>query len=629
MKKVTKAILFILVPIWISAQPIDTSFNNTISNDGFDQGIALKKKGDWEGALKAWHSAHFELEKLENVDPRIGIAFIELAAKKKAAGYYKTATELYLWGFSKKPPEQLQKILKEEVNRILPMLDEKEREVWQKAVKRNRPDIYQFIQLFWLEKDSRPSTHENERLLEHWQRIIYARENFTKNRNSVYDCDPRGTIYVKYGEADKIYDGILGLSSASKLELVRRVYSPRRRMLIKSIDPNPEYELWRYYNIGTEEPSVFLFANRFGTGSFGLVEGIESLIPREQNLIFQIMYYAELSLYDEFFRERYFKLERIWDDELINPVAKERILGSILKANKGDDKLNPNYQYANIDHSDYEDLFGKIKITTNNIRLLNKDNQPRLAILSHSLPTFKPRKVSARSKETKEIPDYQIKNTLIIRDKTLLEHKRIENVALKGIGNFSIFMVDHLLSNNHYSVTSEAIGSFIDSTDQGELLPGGQKRLHAIGKTFFKGKKPLSNNPNSLEVSDWVLGVNFPSDKYESHMPFPLLPADQVSRSDPLQVYCEIYHLQKDARGSTFYTIEFGITKLDKKGRLDKKAEKVSIVNNFETKEQIRKEHFSVDLSKLKPGLYEFFGKVTDKVSGQEKIRKKKITILE
>jgi len=69
-------------------------------------------------------------------------------------------------------------------------------------------------------------------------------------------------------------------------------------------------------------------------------------------------------------------------------------------------------------------------------------------------------------------------------------------------------------------------------------------------------------------------------------------------------------------------------SKLDKKGRLDKKAEKVSVVYNFDIPDQTRKEHISIDLKKLKPGLYEFFGKVTDKVSGQEKIRKENITII-
>ena len=118
------------------------------------------------------------------------------------------------------------------------------------------------------------------------------------------------------------------------------------------------------------------------------------------------------------------------------------------------------------------------------------------------------------------------------------------------------------------------------------------------------------------------MGVKLPSENYND-LPFPLVPAQKVSKRDPLQVYCEIYHLRKDAGGTAHYSLEFGIIKLDKKGRLDKKAKKVSVVYNFDIPDQTRKEHIGIDITELKPGLYEFFGKVTDKVSGQEKTRKK------
>ena len=109
-------------------------------------------------------------------------------------------------------------------------------------------------------------------------------------------------------------------------------------MNIKSEDRNPEYEVWSYYELGTKEPSVFLFANRYGSGSFGLVEGVESLLPKRQ-LIYQIMYYADLSMFGDYFMDRYLELGFLWDRELFVQLKSNFI------SNKFKDKQNPTYKY--------------------------------------------------------------------------------------------------------------------------------------------------------------------------------------------------------------------------------------------------------------------------------------------
>lgn len=630
--KIFFAIIF--TTILTILQPASLSSSPDIQKDYYTSGLDLKLNGDWQGALKTWWDAYIRLDNQNTNDPRIGIAFIELVSEMKAEEYYSNASDIYLWGLSKLPPSEFRKDFEEEVKRILPLLDEKERSVWRKALDEQEEKICQFIKLFWLEKDSRPSTTGNERLIEHWQRIAYARKNFKKNKQGVYDCDARGTIYVKYGEPDRKQKGRLGSSSAGELELMRWIRSPRVRSAIKFDDLTPEYELWQYQYLGSEKPNSFLFANRHGSGNFELVEGIESLIPNRQPIL-QIMYYAELSLFDPIYRDRYFELENIWTKMQIAQRRGEittsfmSLLDGKYNEHRSFDRLNPGYRFANADRSNYEALFDKIDMKIHDIRLLDQNNQPVLAIISFSYPEFKTKNVTEESNVLVDIPSYELINTLIMRDQSLHVMDRAEDKAPKDLDNISIFMVNHSQNKNHFTISSEVMGDLADSTPTGEQIVEGKKRLHALGKTFFQGSKPLTVNSDSLEVSDWVLGANFPSESYKSHMPFPLVPTRQIYKSDPLQVYCEIYHLRKDANGSTSYAIEFGMTKLDKKGRLDKKAEKISIVNNYETKDQTRKEHFSVDLNKLEPGQYEFFGKVIDKISGQEKIRKEKITILE
>ena len=61
------------------------------------------------------------------------------------------------------------------------------------------PERDAFWQAFWNERDANPTTIENERLVEHYRRVMYARIHFSEKQ---YPYDRRGEIYVRYGEPD-------------------------------------------------------------------------------------------------------------------------------------------------------------------------------------------------------------------------------------------------------------------------------------------------------------------------------------------------------------------------------------------------------------------------------------------
>ncbi len=52
---------------------------------------------------------------------------------------------------------------------------------------------------FWNARDSNPATVTNERLVEHYRRVIYARYHFSQGQ---HPYDRRGEIYVRYGEPE-------------------------------------------------------------------------------------------------------------------------------------------------------------------------------------------------------------------------------------------------------------------------------------------------------------------------------------------------------------------------------------------------------------------------------------------
>ncbi len=59
-----------------------------------------------------------------------------------------------------------------------------------------------FIEQFWLRRDSEPDTAENEFKLEHYRRIVYSNERFSAGIPG-WKTD-RGRIYIKFGPPDRI-----------------------------------------------------------------------------------------------------------------------------------------------------------------------------------------------------------------------------------------------------------------------------------------------------------------------------------------------------------------------------------------------------------------------------------------
>ncbi|MCH8874681.1 hypothetical protein IH824_18280, partial [candidate division KSB1 bacterium] len=148
--------------------PHTKTFLSTFTNlDLYEQGIAQRDKGNWRAALDLWQAAKDSLSKENSSDPRIGVAFIELATQKKASDYYEQACEMYFWGFSKALNHKFRKEIEAEIARISPLLDKNEVSNWQSLLTRDAPKLIQKINAFWVSKDPMPTTEMNERLIEH------------------------------------------------------------------------------------------------------------------------------------------------------------------------------------------------------------------------------------------------------------------------------------------------------------------------------------------------------------------------------------------------------------------------------------------------------------------------------
>ncbi|MFQ5641799.1 MAG: hypothetical protein ACE5IR_27810, partial [bacterium] len=130
-----------------------SAFKEKSQKDFYDKGLELRAKGEWEQALNTWWAGSIALEKKGLTDPRISVAFIELATERKAEKYYGTACELYLRGFSGDSLRKYEDVVAQELLAISPFLDGNEYDSLSTALERgNISSAARGIKQFWQNK---------------------------------------------------------------------------------------------------------------------------------------------------------------------------------------------------------------------------------------------------------------------------------------------------------------------------------------------------------------------------------------------------------------------------------------------------------------------------------------------
>ncbi len=76
----------------------------------------------------------------------------------------------------------------------------------QYAEMESEEDKAAFQRRFWASRDPKPATAVNERLVEHYRRVMHAREYYAKGQQP---WDRRGAIYIRYGEPDDLQHFIM------------------------------------------------------------------------------------------------------------------------------------------------------------------------------------------------------------------------------------------------------------------------------------------------------------------------------------------------------------------------------------------------------------------------------------
>ncbi len=140
-------------------------------------------------------SAIQRLKKLLSRQPYYSEANLSLAFIYFNRGEYELFSKYYLRGCATLHDTQWTHRLFEDVVDI--MSEEEKREVSTEGISGD------FFVRFWQVRDPLPVTEINERLVEHYKRLEYARDHYAGGTSTGYD--DRGKIYVRYGPPDDYY----------------------------------------------------------------------------------------------------------------------------------------------------------------------------------------------------------------------------------------------------------------------------------------------------------------------------------------------------------------------------------------------------------------------------------------
>lgn len=169
----------------------------------YQLGCTWQRLGNYQQALKTLALITSDMADYARARIRMSEVYYELKD-------FKASTEKYYEGIERLDNPEILDYLFEEQKVILTPLELNRFESASYDAKKK------LFKIFWKQRDPDPSTPENERLMEHFRRVKFARENFHFTVPPYYD--DRGKIYIKYGPPDDRYNAPVGTLPAKDNE---------------------------------------------------------------------------------------------------------------------------------------------------------------------------------------------------------------------------------------------------------------------------------------------------------------------------------------------------------------------------------------------------------------------------
>lgn len=641
------------------------------------QGLELEQQGKPEQALKLWQQAIGELD-----IPSVAIAteYLRMATQHELRDYYPSASSQYRWGMSGNDITSMKvnrQALKEELARLEPLVDRDEFKSWQTMLGENEPSLFKEIMQFWLRLNPRPATTYNERLVEHWERIVYAREQFTRNNEPPYGTDARGRYYVKYGEPARVDSGRVKVTRDKIQWILDQIMPPPTAgnpdpkqgnmylMLISNrisqLFLNPSYEIWIYASPEERmtDNLILIFGHKSG-GSFGRLDILEDFIPASAfsiassgvnkydpgippvpvGMVLQMIYYEHFSSIDPYFAHLYNGLMI----EIFRSINRSRnssppetyLAGQLRQRNLN--QTSHLWRHVPDEFSTEVKVLPEIPIDVYQYRLLDESNRPVFATFLESYPqdafisdfTFNEEVMLSTPDETTESgieqvsDEYQLTHGLHLRNEQwelLGRTRQTPPLVLDPTGDSpssSVIIIpweDGAITQEFYA---ELMNNHPDSRPRIETLF--YNSLRGLGKLEIEQPEPLTVHDDELVAGDLILGYQKTEGQADDHILFNFTPAHdrRIPEGENLVIHFETYQLQVDSDGISHFEVDYEIRpRSGLFGWTRKQTDQLSITLSFANEGEQFAESLEIETVGLETGNYELDWIIRDTQSNQ------------
>lgn len=644
--------------------------DSLLLENSWKKGQQLIENNNFEQALKNWETIYdlHNAGPIQETDPRIGFRYIEIVTVLKLRNRYKKASELYNWGLSNISHSKYKKAMSQEIERLEPISTILEQEMWHKLLNENQlKELGKTIKEFWEVKDPAPSTLINERLLEHWERLAYAKKSFTRGSSWVYGTDDRAKIYVKYGMPDnaknidtqsetKISEtvgyqaetNVNHQSQSSDGSNIMPAKDPAHALnvSIRQLNLNPGLQVWIYKNstYSTQDDFIYLFGNDGNTGEFRELTAVEDVIPSKAfrrdhfgsiippAIILQQSFYRNLAKYHPLFNQIHLEIQRLVEESDIPSHNLAKMFRSQNESNFSQLRYR-----APIDKSDYASNLYEIPVVAHQYRLLDEKNEPVLVTFIESKPHQSLFIDQAREK-TFDYSEYQLDYSVKIVDTNegiIFEDSNKKNIN-QEYGNvndmessISYFEVPNPGAGLNQLFFTELHNQEKSTTELSDsVFP---EYIRGLGRHSVRQPEPLSTDKTQMEVSDFILGYR--DELSNESSPFGFKPAHdgKIPQGNEIIVHFEIYHLNASANDPGQFDIDYQLK--DKEGLLAKifgdGKQTESLTLSYESMEPNYRDNLEIDTSELETGDYTLSFVITDLKTGQAKHKNIDLTVVE
>lgn len=480
-----------------------------------------------------------------------------------------------------------EKILARSYTDILDIIYEKEKMQVKKL--QTAEEKIRFLKRFWISRDPSPATSVNERLVEHYSRLLYARGQYSWPNQRGYD--DRGRIYVQYGPPD---DSINDGSSAGALPVISWVYFRLGQATsFDFIDKGLGYEHTTQVTKAIVSPSIIAY-----------ISTAEKLVTRRASATPEYMrLHSELLPIFEILRQRPGQLQA--DPNRYRDLVERAIDTYVINTYRIQAAI-PN---AVSEFSTGRDTF---PLALNLAQFCNMQGQPELvATYGFKIADIKKKTDTLYVKMMTAIRDTLLNTCYSLE--TTYAFTRNKHQSQDDVINVSV----HRLPRNKYFYLLEA-----------DNPAGRQHGLRDFAFTlgnYSKDELALSSvilAKNVLAANDSLAGIQ--SLHRHNLLIFPS-PFTTLQRSTPLFFYFEIYNLQRDERGESLYDIAYEVSIANKKSfwaslnPFGKTPGNIIVSETRRGKATTEPTYLQLDFNRLAKGAYNLTVRVTDQAANVTK----------